>query len=59
MAKEKAGLWANIRAKRRRIEAGADERMRRPGSKGAPSAAAFKAASASSKKSRKNKKKVK
>lgn len=33
----KNGLWANIHAKRKRIEAGSGERMRKPGSKGAPS----------------------
>ena len=31
-----AGLWDNIHAKRKRIAAGSDERMRKPGSKGAP-----------------------
>ena len=35
MAK-KPGLWANIHAKRKRIKAGSGERMRKPGSKGAP-----------------------
>jgi hypothetical protein len=33
---EKRGLWDNIHAKRRRIKAGSGERMRKPGSKGAP-----------------------
>jgi len=33
----KPGLWANIRAKRERIKSGSGERMRAPGSKGAPS----------------------
>ncbi len=41
---EKKGLWANIHAKRKRIKAGSGERMRKPGSKGAPSAADLKAA---------------
>lgn len=36
------GLYANIHAKRKRIKAGSDEKMRKPGSKGAPSAKAFK-----------------
>ena len=31
------GLWDNIHAKRKRIKAGSGERMRKPGSKGAPS----------------------
>lgn len=30
------GLWANIHAKRERIKAGSNERMRKPGEKGAP-----------------------
>lgn len=33
----KKGLYANIHAKRARIEAGSGEKMRKPGSKGAPS----------------------
>ena len=33
---KKEGLWANIHAKRARIKAGSGERMRKPGSKGAP-----------------------
>lgn len=37
----KPGLYANIQAKRARIAAGSDERMRKPGSKGAPSKADF------------------
>ena len=41
MAK-KRGLWDNIHAKRKRIKAGSGEKMRRPGSKGAPTAKAFK-----------------
>ena len=49
MAK-KPGLYANIHAKRKRIKAGSDERMRKPGSKGAPTAAAFKAAAKTAKK---------
>lgn len=38
----KPGLYANIHAKRKRIAAGSGERMRKPGSKGAPTAQAFK-----------------
>lgn len=41
---EKRGLWANIHAKRERIKRGSGERMRKPGEKGAPTAAALKAA---------------
>ena len=36
--KGKRGLWDNIHAKRKRIKAGSGEKMRTPGSKGAPSA---------------------
>jgi hypothetical protein len=39
----KRGLWDNIHAKRKRIKAGSGERMRKPGSPGAPTAAALKA----------------
>lgn len=49
----KRGLYENIRRKRARIEAGSDERMRKPGSKGAPSAADFRAAAKTAKKKRK------
>ena len=37
----KPGLYANINAKRARIAAGSGERMRKVGSKGAPTAKAF------------------
>lgn len=40
----KPGLYANIAAKRERIAAGSKEKMRKPGTKGAPTSAAFKAA---------------
>lgn len=43
----KRGLWDNIHAKRERIKNGSGERMRKPGEKGAPTAADFKAASES------------
>jgi hypothetical protein len=36
------GLYANIHAKRKRIEQGSGERMRKPGEEGAPTAKAFK-----------------
>ena len=38
---EEGGLWDNIHAKRKRIKGGAKERMRKPGSKGAPTAQDF------------------
>jgi hypothetical protein len=37
----KPGLYANIHQKRARIKAGSNERMRKPGSKGAPTAQSF------------------
>jgi hypothetical protein len=38
----KKGLYANIHAKRERIADGSGEKMRKPGTKGAPTAKAFK-----------------
>jgi cysteine sulfinate desulfinase/cysteine desulfurase-like protein len=46
----KRGLYSNIAAKRKRIAAGSGEKMRKPGTKGAPTAAAFKAAAKTAKK---------
>ena len=40
----KKGLYANIHAKRKRIKAGSKEKMRKKGSKGAPTNKAFKQA---------------
>jgi len=37
----KKGLYANIHAKRKRIKAGSGEKMRKPGTKGAPTKANF------------------
>ena len=37
----KTGLYANINAKQARIKAGSGERMRTPGTKGAPTKADF------------------
>jgi hypothetical protein len=37
----KPGLYANIAAKKKRIAAGSGEKMRKPGSKGAPTKDAF------------------
>ena len=42
-------MYSNIAAKRERIKAGSGEKMRKPGSKGAPSAADFKAAAKTAK----------
>ncbi len=44
------GLYANIHAKRKRIEAGSNEQMRKPGSKGAPTAKAFRESKKTAKK---------
>mgnify|MGYP003131395724 CR=1 FL=1 len=46
----KKGLYANIHAKRKRIKAGSKEQMRKVGSKGAPTAKAFKKAAKTAKK---------
>lgn len=48
------GLYANIHAKRKRIAAGSGEKMRKPGSKGAPTAKAFKESAKTAKKKRKS-----
>jgi hypothetical protein len=40
----KQGLYANIQAKRKRIAEGSGEKMRKPGTKGAPTTKAFKEA---------------
>jgi hypothetical protein len=44
------GLYAAINAKRKRIEAGSGEKMRKPGTKGAPTNADFKKAAKTAKK---------
>jgi hypothetical protein len=46
----KKGLYANINAKRKRIEQGSGETMRKPGTKGAPTAKAFKQSAKTAKK---------
>jgi len=46
----KQGLYANIHAKKKRIAAGSGEKMRKPGSKGSPSAANFRRAAKTAKK---------
>lgn len=48
--KKKKGLYANIHAKRKRIKAGSGEKMRKKGSKGAPTNANFKKAAKTAKK---------
>jgi hypothetical protein len=44
------GLYANINAKRKRIAAGSGEKMRKPGSAGAPTADAFRQSAKTAKK---------
>ena len=46
----KKGLYANIHAKRKRRAAGSGEKMRKVGSKGAPTAKEFKRAAKTAKK---------
>ena len=46
----KPGLYANIHAKQERIKAGSGEKMRKPGTKGAPTAKAFKQSAKTAKK---------
>jgi hypothetical protein len=46
----KPGLYANIHAKRERIAAGSTEKMRKPGTEGAPTAKAFKESAKTAKK---------
>ena len=53
MFKKPPGLYANIDAKRKRIAAGSGEKMRKPGTKGAPTAMAFKKSALTAKKPKK------
>ena len=52
------GLYSNIHAKKKRIAAGSGEKMRKPGSKGAPTNAAFKKAAQTAKPAKKKKAKA-
>ena len=49
----KPGLYANIHAKRKRIAEGSGEKMRKPGSKGAPTSKNFKQSAKTAKKRKK------
>ena len=51
----KRGLYANIHAKRKRIKAGSGEKMRKVGSKGAPTAANFNRSAKTAKRYKKKK----
>lgn len=44
------GIYANIHAKRERIKSGSGEKMRKPGSDGAPTAEAFRKSAKTAKK---------
>jgi hypothetical protein len=44
------GLYANIHAKRERVKSGSGEKMRKPGSPGAPTAEAFRKSAKTAKK---------
>jgi hypothetical protein len=46
----KTGLYSNIHAKQKRIAEGSGEKMKKPGSKGAPTAKQFKEAAKTAKK---------
>ena len=46
----KMGLYSNINAKRERIERDSGEKMRKPGTKGAPTAKAFRQSAKTAKK---------
>lgn len=46
----KTGLYANIHAKQKRIKNGSGEKMRKPGTQGAPTSKAFKEAAKTAKK---------
>ena len=46
----KPGLYANIKSKQDRIKAGSGEKMRKPGTAGAPTAKQFKEAAKTAKK---------
>jgi hypothetical protein len=48
----KPGLYANIHKKRERIRKGSGEKMRSPGSKGAPTDSAFRKAKKTARKSK-------
>lgn len=47
---KKPGLYANVNAKKKRIAAGSGEKMRKPGTKGAPTDADWKKSAKTAKK---------
>lgn len=50
---KKPGLYANVNAKKKRIAAGSGEKMRKPGTKGAPTDADWKKSAKTAKKKNK------
>jgi hypothetical protein len=52
----KPGLYANIHKKKERIRKGSGEKMRKPGSKGAPTAKAFRQSAKTAKKTKRKSK---
>lgn len=50
---KKKGLYANIHAKRKRIKKGSGEKMKKPGTKGAPTKKQFKRAAKTTKRRKK------
>jgi hypothetical protein len=52
----KAGLYANIHKKKERIRKGSGEKMRKPGSKGAPTAQAFRQSAKTAKRTKRKSK---
>ena len=54
--KKRKGLYANIHAKRKRKKAGSKEKMRKPGTKGAPTKKAFRKSAKTAKKTRRKRK---
>jgi len=50
MKSKSKGLYANIHAKKERIAKGSGEKMRKPGSAGAPTSSAFKESAKTAKK---------
>lgn len=59
IAMAKRGLYANIHAKRERIKKGSKEKMRKVGTKGAPTEQQFRKAAKTAKKPKTKKKKTK
>ena len=59
MSPKKPGLYANIHAKKKRIKAGSNEKMKKKGDKGAPAKGVFAKIAKQEKKKKKTKTKAK